>query len=146
MHALELLQQDHQQIQQLFRQVEATADIEDSSQHEKLFKEIQAALELHTYMEETVFYPTLEERSTLRELILESYEDHKQIKILLREMKRLVERSEKFTPKLRVMIENVKHHVQEEEEELFPKVMQVFSPAALEQLGKELEKAREESW
>jgi hemerythrin superfamily protein len=76
-------------------------------------------------------------------LVLESLEEHKQIKTLLREMDSLASDSEKFEPKLKVLMENVEHHAEEEEEgKMFPKIRQVMNKQQLEQLGAALETAK----
>ena len=73
-------------------------------------------------------------------MVLESLEEHKQVKTLLREMENLTEDSEKFEPKLKVLMENVEHHAEEEEEgKMFPKVRKLMDTETLEQLGEELE-------
>lgn len=75
--------------------------------------------------------------------MLESLEEHKQVKTLLREMENLTSDSEKFEPKLKVLIENIEHHaVEEEEGKMFPKIRKLMNPAALDQLGQELEAAK----
>jgi hemerythrin superfamily protein len=76
-------------------------------------------------------------------MVLESLEEHKQVKTLLREMDNLGEGSEKFEPKLKVLQENVEHHAEEEEEgKMFPKLRQLMKREELEQLGQELEAAK----
>jgi hemerythrin superfamily protein len=76
-------------------------------------------------------------------MVLESLEEHKQVKTLLREMENLTSDSEKFEPKLKVLMENVEHHaVEEEEEKMFPKIRKLMNAAALDQLGQELEAAK----
>ena len=85
----------------------------------------------------------MEKKEELKDMVLESYEEHKQVKTLLREMDGLVSDSEKFAPKLKVLQENVEHHAEEEEEgKMFPKVRELFDKATLEQLGQELEEAK----
>jgi hemerythrin superfamily protein len=59
--------------------------------------------------------------------------------MFLRELANLTEDSEKFEPKLKVLMEDITHHVQEEEGEMFPKVEKIFDSATLEELGKEME-------
>ncbi|HYP27154.1 MAG TPA: hemerythrin domain-containing protein [Blastocatellia bacterium] len=141
MNALELLKQDHQKVSDLFAKVEAT---DSEKQHEQLFEQIKTELETHAHIEETVLYPALEKHEELKDLVLEAYEEHKQVKTLIREIGRLADGSEKFDAKLKVMGENVEHHVEEEENEMFPKVRQFFSSQELEQMGKELEAAKRE--
>jgi hemerythrin superfamily protein len=76
-------------------------------------------------------------------MVLESIEEHKQVKTLLREMGRLGPNSEKFKAKLKVLSDNVEHHAEEEEEgNMFPKVRELFDRAELEELGEELEQAK----
>lgn len=141
MDALELLKQDHQRVADLFKQVEAT---EDEKKHEKLFEQIKTELETHTHIEETILYPAFEKHEELKDITLEAYEEHKQVKTLLREIDRLTDGSERFDAKLKVMIENVEHHVEEEEQEMFPKVKKVYDKAQLEELGQELEQAKKQ--
>ncbi len=85
----------------------------------------------------------MEKREELKDMVLESIEEHKQVKTLLREIDNLKADSEKFEPKLKVLMENVEHHAEEEEEgKMFPKVRQLFSQQDLESLGQELEAAK----
>ena len=140
MDALELLKQDHQTVKELFEQAEGT---EDRKQQRQLFTQIKRELETHARIEETVFYPAMQKHEELKDMVLESIEEHKQVKTLLREMDDLVNDSEKFEPKLKVLMENVEHHAEEEEEgKMFPKVRKLMDQEALEQLGRELEKAK----
>jgi hemerythrin superfamily protein len=140
MDALELLKEDHQKVKELFEEAEGT---EDEKEKRKLFDEIQTELETHARIEETVFYPAMEKREELKDMVLESIEEHKQVKTLLREIDNLKSDSEKFEPKLKVLMENVEHHAEEEEEgKMFPKVRQLFSKQDLESLGQELEAAK----
>ena len=140
MDALELLKKDHRKVKDLFEEAEGT---EDEKEKRKLFDEIQTELETHARIEETVFYPAMEKREELKDMVLESIEEHKQVKTLLREMDNLKADSEKFEPKLKVLMENVEHHAEEEEEgKMFPKVRQIFSQQELESLGQELEAAK----
>jgi len=140
MDALELLKKDHRKVKDLFEEAEGT---EDEKEQRKLFDEIQTELETHARIEETVFYPAMEKREELKDMVLESIEEHKQVKTLLREMDNLKSDSEKFEPKLKVLMENVEHHAEEEEEgKMFPKVRQIFSQQELESLGQELEAAK----
>jgi hemerythrin superfamily protein len=105
------------------------------------FKQLKKELDTHARIEETVFYPEMEEHEELREIVLESYEEHKQIKTLLREMDR--SSGEKFKAKLKVLRENVEHHAEEDEEgKLFPEVRKTVDKATLEQLGEELQTAK----
>jgi hemerythrin superfamily protein len=140
MDALELLKEDHQKVKELFEEAERT---EDQKEKENIFDDIKTELETHARIEETVFYPAMQKHEELKELVLESIEEHKQIKTLLREIDNLKSDSEKFEPKLSVLMENVEHHAEEEEEgKMFPKIREIVSQQDLEQLGSELEAAK----
>lgn len=139
MNAIELLKADHDKVDLLFQKVEAT----EESEHKALFEKIKEELEIHTHIEETIFYPKIKEEPELEDIVLEGIEEHHQAKIFLRELAALSEDSEKFEPKLKVLMEDIKHHVQEEEGEMFPKVEEIFDEAVLEELGAEMEKEKQ---
>jgi hemerythrin superfamily protein len=140
MDVLELLKHDHERVKELFEQAEATGD---DKEKRKLFKVIKKELETHTRVEEAVFYPAMKEHEALKDMVLESIEEHKQVKKLLREMDRLSKSSDKFEPKLKLLQENVEHHaVEEEEGKMFPKIRELFDSSQLEELGAELEAAK----
>lgn len=140
MDALDLLKHDHQKVKELFEQAEGA---EEQKEKKEIFKEIKKELETHARIEESVFYPAMEKHEEFKDMVLESYEEHKQIKTLLREMDDLASDSEKFEPKLNVLKENVEHHAEEEEEgKMFPKIRRIMDRQKLEQLGAELEAAK----
>jgi hemerythrin superfamily protein len=140
MNALELLKEDHAKVKELFEEAEGT---EDAKQKRKIFDQILAELETHARIEETIFYPAMEKHDDLKDMVLESIEEHRQIKTLLKEIDNLKSDSEKFDPKLKVLMENVEHHAEEEEEgKMFPKVKKVVDEEELEALGGELEAAK----
>lgn len=139
MNIIELLKEDHKKVAELFAKVEAT---ESEKQHLQLFENIKTELETHTQIEETLFYPVLEQYEDLKDMVLEAFEEHKQVKTLLREISVLVEGSEKLDAKLKVMGENVEHHVGEEEDEMFPKVEKLIERQELERLGEEMLKLK----
>ena len=129
MDALELLKKDHQKVKELFEQAEEA----EGKEQQKLFEQIKTELETHARIEETVFYPAVQKHQELKDMVLESLEEHKQIKTLLKEMDSLASDSEKFEPKLQVLMENVEHHAEEEEEgKMFPKLRQIMNKQQLE--------------
>ncbi|MGZ8499179.1 MAG: hemerythrin domain-containing protein [Candidatus Binatia bacterium] len=141
MDALELLKQDHQKVKELFEQAEEA----DGDDQQDIFEQIKTELETHARIEETVFYPAVQEHEELKDMVLESLEEHKQIKTLLREMDNLASDSEKFEPKLKLLMENVEHHAEEEEEgKMFPKLRQIMGKQKLDQIGADLEAAKGE--
>ena len=137
MNAIELLKADHDVVSKLFQKVEAT----DEKEHPALFEKIKAELDVQTHIEETIFYPKLiaEGDEELKDITLEGIEEHLQAKMFLRQLAALSEDSEKFEPKLKVLMEDIEHHVMEEEGEMFVMVEEQFDASVLEELGKEME-------
>lgn len=136
MNAIQLLKDQHNEVSHLFGKVKATDDV---GEMQKIFEKIKQKLDMHTHIEETIFYPRLREKEELEDIVKEGIEEHHQAKIFLRELSNLTDDSEKFEPKLKVLMEDVEHHVQEEEGQMFPKVEKAFDEAELEELGKQLE-------
>jgi len=139
MDALTLLEQDHKKVKQLLEKAE-----ENNGKSQKgIFEQIKTELEIHSQIEESTFYPAVQKFEDMKDMVLESIEEHKQVKTLLREMANLDGDSEKFEPKLKVLKENVEHHAEEEEEgKMFPKLRKLMSRDELEQLGQQLESAK----
>ena len=110
---------------------------------ERIFEEINSELESHTRIEETVFYPAMQKHQELKDMVREALKEHKQIKALLKEIHDLNSDSEKFHPKLQVLVANVEHHVEaEEKEEMFPKIWKFCSQEELDKIGTELVTAK----
>jgi hemerythrin superfamily protein len=139
MNALELLKQDHQKVKGLFQEVRKGSD---RNRQKELFDKIDTELEIHTHIEETVFYPAIEEHEELKEMVAEAMEEHQEAKMLLEELEELGADNHDFGSKLQQLMEAVEHHVEEEEGEMFPKIREVFDENELEQLGEELESAK----
>ena len=139
MNAIELLKADHDKVDRLFQKVKADTEGE---KHKELFEQIKRELDVHTHIEEKIFYPRLKQESELEDIVLEGIEEHHQAKMFLRELANLVEDSEKFEPKLKVLMEDITHHVQEEEGEMFPDVEKVLGAAELEELGARMEEEK----
>lgn len=139
MDALELLKQDHQAVKSLFDQID---DAEDAKQRKKLFDQIDTELNIHAHIEETVFYPEMQKIDELKEMVEEALEEHQEVKTLLEEMEGLDPENEQFSASLEELMENVEHHVAEEENEMFPKVREQCDQATLDRLGEQLESAK----
>src|SRR4028118_500760 len=139
MNAIELLKDDHDKVERLFQKVKATEDDE----HKELFEKIKMELDAHTHIEEKIFYPRLKEEEELGDITLEGIEEHHQAKMFLRELANLSDNSEKFEPKLKVLMKDITHHVQEEEGKMFIDVQKVIDAGELERLGAEMEKERQ---
>lgn len=132
---LEVLQMDHLRVELLFTQIKAT---KNKKRRETLYRSVRARLETHMSAEESVFYPRFESDESLKVIVLESYEEHRQVKTLLRELGDLSTVTAKFEARLNLLIENVRHHVREEENKFFPRVRRKLDSAELHDLGTEL--------
>jgi iron-sulfur cluster repair protein YtfE (RIC family) len=140
MNAIELLKEDHERVDKLFQQVKANED----GDNKDLFLKIKEELDVHSHIEEAIFYPKLIEEGDkeLKDITLEGIEEHRQAKMFLRELSNLTDDSEKFQPKLKVLMEDIEHHVQEEEGEMFKMVESQFDAAVLEELGTAMEEEK----
>ena len=138
MDAFNLLKTDHRKVAELFERLEQT----DGKRKLDVFAQIKTELDLHAHIEEKIFYPALEKPSETHDLTLEAYEEHKQVKTLLRQLSRARSASEEWQAKAKVLQENVEHHVDEEENELFKKASSVLSDEEIEELGMRLEEEK----
>ena len=142
MDAFELLKADHKKVSGLFDELEAATGKAKLS----VFAQIKTELELHTHIEETIFYPALEKPEETHDLTLEAYEEHKMVKTLLAKLSKARTANDEWQAQAKVLRENVEHHVDEEENELFDKADDALSDEEIEALGQrmEAEKARKQ--
>lgn len=144
MDALQLLIADHNRVRGLFKRFQS-AEGENDAQAAKLAAKIFQELEVHTKIEEEIFYPTITKLSDeVHELVTEGLEEHHVVDTLMEEAKGLTPMDEEWAAKIKVLIENVEHHADEEEEELFPKVRSAMSNDARSELGQRLEARKAE--
>jgi hemerythrin superfamily protein len=140
MHAIELLKHQHREVEALFKQMhKATA----GEPRRYLFERIADALVIHATIEEKHFYPSVKERTT-EEILLESAEEHLAIKRVIADLLQTDPTDETFAAKVKVLEDEVEHHVDEEEETLFPRVERMFDDEALESLGEAMETTQAE--
>jgi hemerythrin superfamily protein len=131
MDVLTLLKRDHADVKDLFKRIEHAK----GSRARETWEEISTKLTLHEELEETHFYPKLKEEEAARDLVLESYQEHHVLDLLIEEISPLTPDDEAWEPKLKVLQENVEHHIKEEEEELFPKVRKIWSTDRRAEIG-----------
>ena len=137
MDALKLLKEDHDRIKPLLAEIKETTDRAEKTRSE-LFSRIKEELTVHEVIEEEIFYPTLKSHPKAKEIVLEGYEEHDVVNILMGELDGMDPTDERFGPKVKVMAENVEHHIEEEEGEMFTKARQVFDADELEELGNQM--------
>jgi len=131
--AIDLLEEDHREVEDFFDKYE---ELEDSNDKEQLAVKICMALQVHTQLEEQIFYPAAREAIENPELIDEAIVEHASAKQLIGEIEKMKQGEELYDAKLKVLQEQVLHHVEEEEGELFPQVE--ASELDLDALGKKM--------
>ena len=143
MDAIQLLMDDHRKVKTLLEQIESTTERGVKTRTE-LFAQIKQELTIHEIIEEEIFYPALKEHPKATEIVLEGYEEHHVVDLLMGELSELPVDDETWGAKAKVMKENIEHHVEEEEGEMFEKARQVFDAEELTRLG-EVMAARKEA-
>jgi hemerythrin superfamily protein len=131
--ALGLLEEDHQQVEGFFNEYE---NLEDAGEKERMALRICSALTIHAQIEEEIFYPAAREAIEKVELIDEAIVEHASAKQLIAEIKEMNADDELYDAKVKVLGEQVLHHIEEEEDELFPEIES--SELDLEALGKKM--------
>jgi hypothetical protein len=139
--ALKLLKADHDKVKKLLTELESTTERGVKTRQE-LFATIKGELTIHEVIEEEIFYPELKSHPKAKEIVLEAYEEHHVVDRLMGELEELPVDDEKWGAKAKVMKENIEHHIEEEEGEMFKKARQVFDADELEDLGTRMEKRK----
>jgi hemerythrin superfamily protein len=142
MDAITLLKDDHKAVEQLFRRFEQAGD-RAHTEKRNIVDRFSEALSVHAAIEEQLFYPVIRETVPgTEDVALESLEEHHIVKWVLSELERMDPEDERFDAKVTVLMENVRHHVREEEQELFPRVRDELGRGALNELGDAMAQAR----
>ena len=140
MNAIDLLAKQHREVEQLFKKFEKA---EGEEEKQSLFEEIGDKLAIHAGIEEKHFYPATKTARTEDEL-REAVEEHLSVKRIIADLLEMEPSNPQFEPKVLVLKEQVEHHVEEEEEELFPKVKKMLSRDELDDLGTVMEDLAQE--
>jgi hemerythrin superfamily protein len=142
MDALTLLKKDHAKVKGLLSELESTTE-RGVQTRQRLFAEIKAELTVHETIEEEIFYPELKAHPKAKDIVLEAYEEHNVVDTLMGELSSLSVEDETWGAKAKVMQENIEHHIEEEEGEMFDKAEQVFDETELEDLGRRMAERKE---
>ena len=143
--AIVLLKNDHKEIRKAFRAFEKAGENAHATKG-KLVDRIIELLTVHTYLENEVMYPRVRELlPDVEDDVLESYEEHHVADVLVMELSMMKPDAERFTAKTTVLIENVEHHIDEEENEWFPKVREGLGRKVLQDLGADMLEARKKA-
>ena len=134
MDAITMLKTDHDKVKALLTELEATTERGVKTRQE-LFATIKGELSVHEIIEEEIFYPALKGHPKAKDIVLEGYEEHHVVDLLMGELESLDVSDETWGPKAIVMKENIEHHIEEEEGDMFKQARQVFDRQELEDLG-----------
>ncbi len=141
-NAVDIFKEDHERIKKLFAQYDAAGEAYETKQWiaQQVFRE----LDLHSQLEEQIFYPAVQMAAPEAggDLVLESLDEHHVIDVLIEELRDQHPVDETYDPKFKVLRENVEHHIEEEEGEMFPIATQELGNR-LNQLGDEIWRRRE---
>ncbi|MBT2468632.1 hemerythrin domain-containing protein [Streptomyces sp. ISL-66] len=145
MDGIVLLKEDHKTVEKLFKQFEKAGD-DATAEKRKIADQVIQELTTHTWIEEKIFYPAAREAAPdSKDHVLESIEEHHVVLWMLAELKDLDPSDERFDAKMTVLMENVRHHVEEEEKEWFPDVRKAMGRNRLADLGEQMEAAKKQS-
>ena len=134
MDAVTLLKDDHDTLKKILSDLDSTTE-RGVKTREELFTRVRRELEVHEAIEEEIFYPALKEHPKAKDLVLEAYEEHNVVDMVMAEIQDTPYDDETWGAKLTVMKENIEHHIEEEEGEMFPQARDVFERSELQELG-----------
>ena len=137
MDAISLLKADHDLVKSLLADLESTTE-RGVKRRTELFARIKQELTVHEVIEEEIFYPELKAHPKARDIVLEGFQEHHVVDLLMSELEQMDVTDERWGAKAVVMKENIEHHIEEEEGEMFPKARQVFDRAELADLGERM--------
>ncbi|MCG6494284.1 hemerythrin domain-containing protein [Kitasatospora sp. A2-31] len=142
MDGIVLLREDHKSVEKLFKAFEK-ADDRDFAEKRRIVDQVIEELTAHAIIEEEIFYPAAREAAPdTKDHVLESVEEHHAVVWMLSELADLDAEDERFDAKMTVLMENVRHHVEEEENDWFPEVRKAMGRNRLREIGDRLEEAK----
>ncbi|MEA2497866.1 MAG: hypothetical protein QOH26_271 [Actinomycetota bacterium] len=141
MNAVKLLEEDHKKVKKLLNEGEDTTE-RALKTREELFDKIKKEMTVHETIEEEIFYPALKEHPKAKEIVLEGYEEHHVVDTIMSEIESVPFDDERWGAKFKVMKENIEHHIEEEEGEMFEIAKKVFDDDEMEELGRRMEERK----
>jgi hemerythrin-like domain-containing protein len=143
MNAISLLEEDHRKMEKLLSELESTTE-RGVRTREELFATVKDELTVHETIEEEILYPALKEHPKTKEIALEAYEEHHVVDMVMAEIEDVPYDDETWGAKFKVMKENIVHHIEEEENEMFKQARQVFDEDELEAMGEQMRLRKEQ--
>ena len=141
MDGLALLKKDHDSIKKQLKDLEETTSKAVKTRQD-LFGRLKLTLTVHEQMEEAVLYPALKQHAEAKDIVLEAYEEHDVVDKVLGDLEATPFDDDSWHAKLKVMSENLHHHIEEEEQDMFDTARQVFDRDVLEQLGEQMQQIK----
>ena len=138
MDALQLLKSDHQKVKRMLEQLDATTERAEKTRTET-FERLKRDLTIHETIEEEILYPALEGFAKTKDITLEAFEEHHVVDQIVAELETTPVTDETWGAKLTVMKENLEHHIEEEEDEMFKQARQVMDRKELAELGEQMD-------
>ncbi len=146
MNAVEILTKDHREVDTLIARLEEAGERETALPVDRhTFQELLKALAVHMKAEEEILYPAMKQFEEEKELVVESYDEHAEVKALLTQMNELDPASKEFQENLKQVKVGIEHHVSEEEGEMFPDAQELLGEARLEEIGQQIEELKSRS-
>ena len=147
MNAIRMLTKEHDEVKEMFREFEGLSgkSAKATEAKQKLAEKVIEELKAHSQIEEQIFYPAVRERAKgeVRDLVLEGIEEHRVADFMMERLQQVEPEAEEFDARFKVLIESVKHHVNQEERSMFPEARKLLEND-LERLGDEMEKLHEQ--
>jgi polyhydroxyalkanoate synthesis regulator phasin len=144
MDAVTLLKDDHKLFKKLLKEGDDTTERAARSRKD-LLRRLTAAIKAHEEMEEKILYPALKKHEKAKEIVLEGYQEHHVADLILGELHRTDVTDERWGAKWSVLKENLEHHIEEEEDDMFKKARQIFDRAELVELGERMAELRRQA-
>src|SRR3954469_2917226 len=144
MDAISMLKTDHDKVKGLLADLESTTERGVKTRSE-LFATIKGEMTVHEIIEEEIFYPALKAHPKAKDLVLEGYQEHHVIDLIVGELNETAQDDEIWGAKFKVLKENIEHHIEEEEGDMFKTARSVFSREELEALGDQMEALKAET-
>ena len=142
MDAISLLKEDHRRFKKMLEEGDETTERAVKTRKE-LLRKLVADLKIHERMEEEIFYPALKPFEKTNEIVLEGYEEHHVADLIVSELEKTDVSDERWAAKFSVLKENLEHHIEEEEGEMFKKARTVLKEAELVAIGEQMKALRD---
>jgi hemerythrin-like domain-containing protein len=141
--AITLLRDDHDKAKEMLKELEETTERAVKTR-EQLFTKLKTELTVHEAIEEEIFYPALKQHAEAKDIVLEAYEEHNVVDMVMGELEQTPFEDETWIAKFTVMKENLEHHIEEEEGEMFEQARDLFDKETLDQLGERMQARKAE--